>query len=65
MKQLMKKFNRLLALERQRSEMLKDIEEDIGFDISFSDEQIFKNAMATFEVELNKHIAEEISSWMR
>ena len=65
MKDLIADFKRLLEIEKERSEALKGIEGEIGFDISFSDEQIFKNAMDNFKKQLDKQIAEEISSWMK
>jgi|TARA_R100000084_G_C4571178_1_gene109308 hypothetical protein len=65
MKNLIADFKRLLEIEKERNEALKDIQGEIGFDISFSDEQIFKNAMDNFKKQLDKQIAEEISSWMK
>lgn len=65
MKNLIADFKQLLQNEKERSEALKEIQGEIGFDISFSDEQIFKNAMDRFQLKLDKKIAEEISSWMK
>tara|TARA_R110002020_G_scaffold22097_2_gene74772 strand:+ start:1739 stop:1936 length:198 start_codon:yes stop_codon:yes gene_type:complete len=65
MKNLIADFKRLLENEKERNETLKEIQAEIGFDISFSDEQVFKNAMDRFKLQLDKEIAEEISSWMK
>jgi hypothetical protein len=65
MKDLMRRFHQLIELERERSEMLKEIESVLGFDMSFSEEQIFKNAMDTFKQELDKEVVREITSWMK
>ena len=63
MKNLIADFKRLLENEKERNETLKEIQAEIGFDISFSDEQVFKNAMDRFKLQLDKEIAEEISSY--
>ena len=65
MKDLMRRLHQLIELERERSEMLKEIESVLGFDMSFSEEQIFKNAMDTFKQELDKEVVREITSWMK
>jgi len=65
MKDLIADFKRLLENEKERNETLKEIQAEIGFDISFSDEQVFKNAMDRFTLQLDKKIAEEISTWMK
>jgi len=65
MKNLIADFKRLLENEKERNETLKEIQAEIGFDISFSDEQVFKNALDRFKLQLDKEIAEEISSWMK
>ena len=65
MKNLIADFKRLLQNEKERNIALKEIQNEIGFDISFSDEQVFKNAMDRFKLQLDKEIAEEISTWMK
>lgn len=65
MKNLIADFKQLLQNEKERSEALKEIQGEIGFDISFSDEQVFKNALDRFKIQLDKKIAEDISTWMK
>ena len=65
MKNLIADFKQLLQNEKERSEALKEIQGEIGFDISFSDEQVFKNALDRFKTQLDKKIAEDISTWMK
>tara|TARA_R100000908_G_C3675581_1_gene96563 strand:- start:355 stop:552 length:198 start_codon:yes stop_codon:yes gene_type:complete len=65
MKQLMARFNEILEIQKQRNLLLKEIEDDLGFDMSFSEEDTFKNAMNIFQKELEKEIAKEVSSWMK
>lgn len=61
----MARFNEILEIQKQRNLLLKEIEDDLGFDMSFSEEDTFKNAMNIFQKELEKEIAKEVSSWMK
>lgn len=65
MEQLMARFNQILEIQKQRNLLLKEIEDDLGFDMSFSEEDTLKNAMDIFQKELEKEIAKEVSSWMK
>tara|TARA_R100000742_G_scaffold4217_1_gene1379 strand:- start:1003 stop:1200 length:198 start_codon:yes stop_codon:yes gene_type:complete len=65
MKNLMNRFNEILEIHKQRNLLLKEIEEDLGFDMSFSEEDTLKNALEVFKAELEKEIAKEVSSWMK
>lgn len=61
----MNRFNEILEIHKQRNLLLKEIEEDLGFDMSFSEEDTLKNALEVFKAELEKEIAKEVSSWMK
>lgn len=65
MKNLMNRFNEILEIQKQRNLLLKEIENDLGFDMSFSEEDTLKNALEVFKAELEKEIAKEVSSWMK
>ena len=65
MKQLMARFNEILETQKQRNLLLKEIEDDLGFDMSFSEEDTLKNAMDIFQKELEKEITKEVSTWMK
>tara|TARA_Y100000022_G_C13227575_1_gene365700 strand:+ start:479 stop:676 length:198 start_codon:yes stop_codon:yes gene_type:complete len=65
MKNLMNRFNEILEIHKQRNLLLKEIEADLGFDMSFSEEDTLKNALEVFKKELEKEIAKEVSSWMK
>ncbi len=65
MKKLMARFNEILEIQKQRNLLLKEIEDDLGFDMSFSEEDTLKNAMDIFQKELEKEITKEVSSWMK
>ena len=49
MSEAKKAFREILALEKERNEALKEYEAILGFDISFSDEDVLKNAIAVLE----------------
>ncbi len=62
---LRKRFLQILEMERERNEALKEMKDSIGFDISFSDDMIFQNALDTFTKEYTKELRESVLSWMR
>ena len=65
MKNLVVKFERYLDLQIQREKMLKDIEDELGFDISMSEEETIRNAKKSFFAALEVEVAKEIESWMK
>jgi|TARA_R100000030_G_C3245332_1_gene121641 hypothetical protein len=62
---LISDFRRLIEIEKERNEALKEVSKMIGFDISFSDEQIIKNAQDILEQKIVKSIQEDMSKWMK
>ena len=62
---LITEFRRLIEIERERNESLKEVSKMIGFDISFSDEQIIKNAQDILEKKLVEQILEDNDAWMK
>jgi|TARA_R100000482_G_C5100909_1_gene135560 deoxyinosine 3'endonuclease (endonuclease V) len=62
---LISDFRRLIEIEKERNEALKEVSKIIGFDISFSDEQIIKNAQDILEQKIVKSIQEDMSKWMK
>ena len=62
---LRKSFLHILEMERERNEALKEMKDSIGFDISFSDDMVFQNALDTFTKEYTKELRESVLSWMR
>ena len=62
---LISDFRRLIEIEKERNEALKEVSKMIGFDISFSDEQIIKNAQDVLEQKIVKSIQEDMSKWMK
>tara|TARA_R100000988_G_C3978430_1_gene155497 strand:+ start:708 stop:902 length:195 start_codon:yes stop_codon:yes gene_type:complete len=60
-----KDYLAILKIEKERNEVLKELEEDIGFDVSFSDEQVMKNATEKFMKAYEKELKEKIKIWMK
>lgn len=60
-----KDYLAILKIEKERNEVLKELEKDIGFDVSFSDEQVMKNATEKFMKVYNKELKEKIKIWMK
>ena len=54
-------FNELLSIQKERQLALQELSEILGYDISFSDEEVLKFAEEAYE----KAIIEGIESWMK
>ena len=65
MSEARKKFKVILELEKERNETLKELEEQLGFDVSFSDEMVLENAMDVFMRTYEKELVEKVVSWMK
>tara|TARA_R100000329_G_scaffold8728_5_gene10001 strand:+ start:3670 stop:3906 length:237 start_codon:yes stop_codon:yes gene_type:complete len=60
-----KKFLEILKKEQERNELLKDMEDIIGFDVSFSDEMVMRNARDAFTKAYDKELKEKLKIWMK
>ncbi len=58
-------FNDLLKIERERQLVMQDISQNLGIDISFSEEEIMKNAISAYEKHINKQLTKEVETWMK
>lgn len=66
MSDVRRRFMQILALEKERNEVLKELKDSVGFDISFSDEAVLENATAVFAEQYQKELAEMvIKKWMK
>ena len=56
-------FDDLLRIEKERNLAMKELSESLGIDISFSEDEIMKNALQAYEkyIELTK----EVEGWMK
>ena len=61
MKVSMKRFQKFLDIEKEKQKAMVELSEILGFDISFSNEEMLKNAEENFVKNLSKQISEEFS----
>ena len=55
-----KSFKEYLKVQKERQLIMKELSEQIGIDISFSDEEIIRNAEEAFAKDV-----EELEKWMK
>lgn len=61
----MKVFNELLQIQKERKLAMDELSLALGFDVSFSDEEVQQFAMEEYEKYINKQINEEVKKWMK
>ena len=54
-----------MKVQKERQLIMKDLSEQIGIDISFSDEEIIRNAKEAFVKDVEKQIVGELEKWMK
>ena len=59
------KLNELIAIQKERQLIMKELSEHIGIDISFSDEEVIKFAQEAYAKNIEKQIVEEVETWMK
>mgnify|MGYP003659478479 CR=1 FL=1 len=64
-KNAISEFKKFLAIEKERQLALQELSEILGIDISFSEEEVLKNAEESFSKALSKTISEEVMTWMK
>jgi DNA-binding ferritin-like protein (Dps family) len=60
-----KEFQEYLDIEKERQLALKELSEILGIDITFSDEEMVKNAEENFVNAINKKISNGVNEWMK
>jgi DNA-binding ferritin-like protein (Dps family) len=61
----MKVFNELLQIQKERKLAMDELSLTLGYDVSFSDEEVQQFAMEEYEKYINKQINEEVKKWMK
>lgn len=59
------KFKKFLDIEKERQAAMVELSMILGVDISFSEDEILKNAQDSFERQIQKELMEAISQWMK
>ena len=54
-----------MDIEKERQLALKELSEILGIDITFSDEEMVKNAEENFVNAINKKISNGVNEWMK
>ena len=65
MRNLHQRFTELIRIQEERNLILKEMESELGFDISFSEDDVMSNAIDILSAELVKDIEKEMSAWMK
>jgi len=60
-----KKLHELYEIEKERQLAMKELSEQLGYDISFSDEEVIQNALQSYNRYINKTIEQEVLSLMK
>lgn len=65
MRNFHQRFTELIRIQEERNLILKELESELGFDISFSEDDVMSNAIDILSAELVKDIEKEMSAWMK
>ena len=60
-----KKLHELYEIEKERQLAMKELSEQLGYDISFSDNEVMENALQSYNRYINKTIEQEVLSLMK
>ena len=58
-------FKKYLEIQKERQLAMQELSEVLGIDVSFSDEEVLKNAEEAFVRAVNKKVKKEINEWMK
>lgn len=65
MKLKTKSFKAYLKVQKERQLVMQDLSEQIGIDISFSEDEMIRNAEEAYVKDVEKQLAEELEKWMK
>ena len=61
----MKEIDELIRIQKERQLVTQQLSEQLGIDISFSDEEVAKFAQEEILKKVNNSIREEVEAWMK
>ena len=61
----LQKFREFLNIQKERQLILQELSEELGYDISFSDDEVMQFAEEEYAKYIQKEITQEVSSWMK
>tara|TARA_R110000744_G_scaffold53351_4_gene113984 strand:- start:294 stop:509 length:216 start_codon:yes stop_codon:yes gene_type:complete len=59
------KLNELINIQKERQLAMQALSENIGIDISFSDDEVIKFAQEAYSKHIDKEINKEVETWMK
>ena len=59
------KFNELLQIEKERQLAMQELSDILGYDVSFSDEEVLKNASEAYSKYIEKELSAEVLLLMK
>ena len=60
-----KKLEELYDIEKERQLAMKELSEQLGYDISFSDDETIENALQAYNMYLSKSVEQEVLALMK
>jgi|TARA_R100000482_G_C5079125_1_gene125155 hypothetical protein len=60
-----KKLEELYEIEKERQLAMKELSEQLGYDISFSDDETIENALQAYNMYLSKSVEQEVLALMK
>ena len=60
-----KKLEELFQIEKERQLAMKELSEQLGYDISFSDDETIENALQAYNIYLSKSVEQEVLLLMK
>jgi len=60
-----KKLEELYEIEKERQLAMKELSEQLGYDISFSDDETIENALQAYNIYLSKSVEQEVLLLMK
>jgi len=58
-------FDKLLAIQKERKLAMDELSLALGYDVSFSDDEVMKFAMEAYEKHISKQVDEEVLLLMK
>ena len=65
MRNFHQRLTELIRIQEERNLILKELQDTLGFDISFSEDDVLNNAIDVLSAELVKDIEKDMSVWMK
>ena len=61
----LQKFREFLNIQKERQLVLQELSEELGYDISFSHDEVMQFAEEEYAKYIQKEVTQEVSAWMK